>query len=46
MADKITAKDLTHKKGDFVLIDVREAEEVAEEMVPQLKELSISHLDS
>ena len=31
MADKITAKDLADKKGDFVLIDVREADEVAED---------------
>jgi phage shock protein E len=30
MADKITSKDLADKKGDFVLIDVREADEVAE----------------
>jgi rhodanese-related sulfurtransferase len=31
MADKIAAKDLAWKKGDFVLIDVREADEVAED---------------
>jgi phage shock protein E len=31
MAEKITAKDLADKKGDFVLIDVREADEVAED---------------
>src|SRR5918996_5471856 len=31
MADKITAKDLAEKKRDFVLIDVREADEVAED---------------
>ncbi|NWG36681.1 rhodanese-like domain-containing protein [Nitrososphaera sp.] len=31
MADKIAAKDLVAKKDDFVLIDVREADEVAEE---------------
>ena len=31
MADKITAKDLAEKKDDFVLIDVREADEVAED---------------
>jgi phage shock protein E len=31
MADKITAKDLAGKKGDFVLIDVREADEVDED---------------
>ncbi len=31
MADKITSKDLADKKGDFVLIDVREKEEVAED---------------
>src|SRR6266511_5632337 len=31
MADKITAKDLAEKKGDFVLIDVRETDEVAED---------------
>lgn len=30
MADKIRAKDLA-EKGDFVLIDVREADEVAED---------------
>ena len=28
MADKITAKDLAGRKKDFVLIDVREADEV------------------
>ena len=31
MADKITAKDLADKKDDFVLIDVREADEIAED---------------
>jgi phage shock protein E len=31
MADKITAKELADKKGNFVLIDVREADEIAEE---------------
>jgi rhodanese-related sulfurtransferase len=31
MADKITSKDLADKKDDFVLIDVREADEVAED---------------
>jgi rhodanese-related sulfurtransferase len=31
MADKITAKDLAENKSDFVLIDVREADEVAED---------------
>ena len=31
MADKITAKDLVEKKRDFVLVDVREADEVAED---------------
>ena len=31
MADRITAKDLAEKKSDFVLIDVREADEVAED---------------
>ena len=31
MADKIAAKDLAAKKDDFVLIDVREADEVAED---------------
>jgi hypothetical protein len=31
MADKITANDLADKKGDFVLIDVREADEIAED---------------
>jgi len=31
MADKITAKDLADKKGDFVLIDVREADEITED---------------
>jgi rhodanese-related sulfurtransferase len=29
MADKITVKDLVKKKGDFVLVGVREADEVA-----------------
>ncbi|HEV8406019.1 MAG TPA: rhodanese-like domain-containing protein [Nitrososphaera sp.] len=28
MADKITVKDLAERKNDFVLIDVREADEV------------------
>jgi rhodanese-related sulfurtransferase len=31
MADKITSKDLADNKGEFVLIDVREADEVAED---------------
>jgi rhodanese-related sulfurtransferase len=31
MADKITAKELADKKDDFVLIDVREADEIAED---------------
>jgi rhodanese-related sulfurtransferase len=31
VADKIRAKDLAENKGDFVLIDVREADEVAED---------------
>jgi phage shock protein E len=31
MADKITAKDLADRKDDFVLIDVREADEIAED---------------
>src|SRR5919108_3699486 len=31
MADKIAAKDLADRKGDFVLIDVREADEIAED---------------
>ena len=31
MADKITARELAEKKRDFVLIDVREADEVAED---------------
>ena len=31
MADKITAKDLADKKDNFVLIDVREADEIAED---------------
>lgn len=31
MADNITAKDLVEKKRDFVLVDVREADEVAED---------------
>lgn len=31
MADKITVKDLAEKKSDFFLIDVREADEVAED---------------
>ena len=35
MADKITAKDLAEKKSDFVLIDVREADEVAEDAMIQ-----------
>jgi len=30
MADKITAKDVAEKKDDIVLIDVREADEIAE----------------
>ena len=30
MADKITAKNLADKKDDFVLIDVREKDEIAE----------------
>ena len=31
MADKITARTLAEKKDDFVLIDVREADEIAED---------------
>jgi rhodanese-related sulfurtransferase len=31
LADKITAKDLSAKKGDFLIIDVREADEVAQD---------------
>ena len=31
MADKIAPKDLAAKKGDFVIIDVREADEVAQD---------------
>ncbi|HEU0144556.1 MAG TPA: rhodanese-like domain-containing protein [Nitrososphaera sp.] len=31
MADKITVKDLAEKKSDFFLIDMREADEVAED---------------
>jgi rhodanese-related sulfurtransferase len=31
MADKITPKDLAEKKDEFVLIDVREADEVKED---------------
>ena len=31
MADKITAKDLADKKANFILIDVREADEIAED---------------
>jgi phage shock protein E len=31
MADKITAKDLAYKKDNFVLIDVREADEISED---------------
>lgn len=31
MVDKITSKDLADKKDDFVLVDVREADEVAED---------------
>jgi rhodanese-related sulfurtransferase len=46
MADKITAKDLAEKKGDFVLIDVREADEVKWQRMGLLKLLPIFHLDS
>ena len=31
MADKITARGLAEKKDDFVLIDVRETDEIAED---------------
>ena len=31
MAEKITARDLAARKGDFVLVDIREADEVAED---------------
>ena len=31
MADKITAKDLAEKKRNFILVDVREADEVVED---------------
>lgn len=31
MADRITARGLAEKKDDFVLIDVREADEIAED---------------
>ena len=31
MADKITAKDAAEKKDGFVLIDVREADEIAQD---------------
>ena len=31
MADKITARGFAEKKNDFVLIDVREADEIAED---------------
>jgi rhodanese-related sulfurtransferase len=31
MADKIAAKDVADKKRDFVLVDVREADEVVED---------------
>lgn len=31
MADKITAKDVGEKRDNFILIDVREADEVAED---------------
>jgi phage shock protein E len=31
MADKITTRDLADKKGDFVLIDVREVDEISED---------------
>jgi 2,3-bisphosphoglycerate-independent phosphoglycerate mutase len=44
MADKIRAKDLAVNKSDFVLIDVREADEVAEDGT--MKKLSIYRLDS
>ena len=44
MADKITAKDLAEKKSDFVLIDVREADEIAEDGM--IQGAVIYHLDS
>jgi phage shock protein E len=31
MADRITAKELAQSKNDFVIIDVREADEIAED---------------
>jgi hypothetical protein len=31
MAEKITARDLAARKGDFVLVDIREADGVAED---------------
>jgi rhodanese-related sulfurtransferase len=31
MAEKITARDLAARKGDFVLVDIRKADEVAED---------------
>ena len=31
MPSKITAKDLAEKKGDFVLIDMKEKEEIAKD---------------
>ena len=31
MANKITPRDLAEKKSNFILIDVREADEVAED---------------
>jgi 2,3-bisphosphoglycerate-independent phosphoglycerate mutase len=31
MAEKITARDLAARKGDFVLVDIREADEVPED---------------
>lgn len=44
MADKIAPKDLAVRKDDFVLIDVREADEVRK--MAQSKALSTYHLDS
>ena len=37
MADKITAKDLAENKGDFVVIDVREADEITKMVVPTIE---------
>jgi hypothetical protein len=47
MADKITPKDVAEKKDDFVVIDVREADEVAENGDGIIEgAVNIYHLDS